>query len=96
MKTATTIEKQIEILRSHGIIIKDEEKAKEILHDKSVPSDEEEAISSLEEPGCSSLLADEESSPQATSEIDAANANENAQKKVVILFIVILLYPTNV
>lgn len=33
MKTATTIEKQIEILRSHGIIIKDEEKAKEILHD---------------------------------------------------------------
>lgn len=33
MKTATTIEEQIEILRSHGIIIKDEEKAKEILHD---------------------------------------------------------------
>lgn len=33
MKTATTIEKQIEILRSHGIIINNEEKAKEILHD---------------------------------------------------------------
>jgi hypothetical protein len=59
-------------------------------------TDEEEAFSSLEEIGCSSLLADEESSPQATSAMEAANANENAQNKVVILFIVFLLYPTNV
>ena len=33
MKTAKTIDEQIEILRSHGIIVKDECKAKEILHD---------------------------------------------------------------
>lgn len=33
MKTAKTVEEQIEILRSHGIIIRDEDKAKEILHD---------------------------------------------------------------
>ena len=33
MKTAKTIDEQIEILRSHGIIVNDECKAKEILHD---------------------------------------------------------------
>ena len=33
MKTAKTVEEQIKILRSHGIIIRDEDKAKEILHD---------------------------------------------------------------
>ena len=33
MKTATTIEEQIGLLRSHGITINDEEKAKEILPD---------------------------------------------------------------